>query len=116
MDIAVVAFQREGHGQSAVKRPVPVRVIITSEQLCDGSHQVVVGGQSSDQVTEVGRTVPADHSTNGQVFLKTPRANCVMSHTQGVERPVPSCQPVPDQPLPILTNLWNSSFFLAFSF
>ena len=32
---------------------------------------VTYGGQSSDQATEVGRTVPADHPTKGQVINKT---------------------------------------------
>jgi hypothetical protein len=53
--IAVLALSSfRGHGQGRYG-PVPVRVEVTSEQHCDESRPRAGGGQSSDQVTEVGR-------------------------------------------------------------
>src|SRR5699024_4778841 len=71
------------------------------------------GGQSSDQVTEV------DRNGTGQPISveRTTRRNdnpldvsVLVSHEQSIlPGQYPSCQPVPDQPLPSLTVCWDNA-------
>ena len=80
---------------------------ITSEQHCDESHlRIFGGGQPSDQVTDVGRA-GAGRTIHviGHIEGKTPRCGSARGGVTITGRRGQHllCQPVPDQPLSILT-------------
>src|SRR3954454_18604491 len=93
---------------TVAKRPVSVR----EESLRGRS---VMGhdpkaGQSPDQVTKVGRTVPAARPARTIQRMDTAeRVNCFESHATGQHDRNHPDQPVPDQPGPTLTDRFGGA-------